>query len=91
MSNDQVHRNFIGGKWVEALGGQTYQRHNPYDQSLVAAYQDSGAEDAELAIAAAREAFDRGPWPRMPAAERGSVLRRAAALLRERANPCPTP
>ena len=63
---------------VSASGGaenDTYQRLNPYDQSLVATYQDSGAEDAELAIAAARRAFDRGPWPRTPAAERGAVLR----------------
>jgi len=81
----QVHRNFIGGRWIASSTGDTYERRNPYDQSQAGVYQDSGAEDARLAIEAAREAFDRGPWPRMPAVERGAVMRRAAALLRERA------
>lgn len=77
--------NFINGKWMAALAGRTYERRNPFDQSLVAIYQDSDADDAALAIDAARKAFDHGPWPRMPAASRGAVLKRAAALLRERA------
>jgi acyl-CoA reductase-like NAD-dependent aldehyde dehydrogenase len=80
-----VHRNFVGGEWTEATSGRTYQRMNPYDQSLVATYQDSNAADAAAAVDAAREAFDKGPWPQMPAAERAAVLRGAAALMRQRA------
>lgn len=79
-------QNFIDGKWVNAVGGRTYERRSPYDQSLVATYQDSDAEDVQIAVDAARRAFDHGPWPRMNAADRGAVLRRAAALLRERAD-----
>jgi acyl-CoA reductase-like NAD-dependent aldehyde dehydrogenase len=78
-------QNFIGGKWIDAVDGRTYERRNPFDQSLVATYQDSDERDAVLAIEAAREAFDKGPWPRKSAVERGAVLRRAAALVRERA------
>jgi acyl-CoA reductase-like NAD-dependent aldehyde dehydrogenase len=82
----QTELNFIGGNWVAALEGRTYQRFNPYDQSLVATYQDSGAEDVDRAVDAARRAFDTGPWPRMQARERGGVLKRAAALVRARAD-----
>ncbi|WP_168226771.1 aldehyde dehydrogenase family protein [Rhodoferax sediminis] len=78
-------QNFIDGKWVNAVNGGTYQRHNPFDQSLVATYQDSDERDAADAIDAARQAFDKGPWSRKSAAERGAVLRRAASLMRDRA------
>jgi acyl-CoA reductase-like NAD-dependent aldehyde dehydrogenase len=79
-------QNYIGGKWVDAVAGKTFSRNNPYDQSLVGVYQDSDEVDAENAVEAAREAFDFGPWPRMPATERAAILRKAAALLRERAD-----
>lgn len=77
-------QNFIGGQWVDAADGRTYERRNPYDQSLVALYQDSGEADAAAAIDAARRAFDDGPWPRMNAVDRAAIVRKAAALLRER-------
>ncbi|HSW16845.1 MAG TPA: aldehyde dehydrogenase family protein [Ramlibacter sp.] len=79
-----THKNFIGGKWVAAASGETYERRNPFDQSLVASYQDSDEHDVALAVDAAREAFDHGPWPRMSAFDRAAVLRRAAALVRQR-------
>jgi acyl-CoA reductase-like NAD-dependent aldehyde dehydrogenase len=79
-------QNYIGGKWVDAVAGKTFRRYSPYDQSLVGVYQDSDEADAANAVEAAREAFDFGPWPRMPATERAAVLRRAAALIRERAD-----
>lgn len=84
LSEVPVNQNFIDGKWINAREGQTYQRHNPYDQTLVATYQDSSEVDVDLAVDAARKAFDTGSWPRMSATERGSVLRRAATMMRER-------
>ncbi|MFT3816527.1 MAG: aldehyde dehydrogenase family protein [Rubrivivax sp.] len=81
----EARRNFIGGEWLPSATGEVYERRNPFDQSLAGIYQDSGPEDAARAIGAARQAFDHGPWPRLPAAERAAVLQRAAALLRERA------
>lgn len=77
-------KNFINGNWIEAQSGRTYQRLNPYDQSIVGVYQDSDAVDAELAIDAARLAFDTGPWRKTPAEQRAAVFKRAAQLLRER-------
>jgi acyl-CoA reductase-like NAD-dependent aldehyde dehydrogenase len=79
-----VQRNYIGGQWEESVTGRRYQRHSPYDQSLVGIYQDSDERDTEAAIDAAREAFDNGPWPRLTAMQRSAILRKAATLLRER-------
>ncbi|WP_328535463.1 aldehyde dehydrogenase family protein [Streptomyces sp. NBC_00344] len=72
---------FIGGTWTAAAGGQVREIRCPADGTLVATVDEAGAEDAAAAIAAAREAFDRGPWPSTPAAERAALLLRVAALL----------
>jgi betaine-aldehyde dehydrogenase len=72
---------FIGGAWTTATEGGTREIRCPADGSLVATVDEAGPKDAAAAIAAAREAFDRGPWPRTPAAERGAILLRTAELL----------
>ena len=68
----------IGGRWVDAADGQTLDRHSPAHDTLVAVYAKASQLDTERAIAAAREAFDGGPWPRMKGAERAAILRRVA-------------
>ena len=75
---------FIGGRWVAAESGDTRDIHCPADSSPVATVSEAGTVDVERAIAAAREAFDTGPWPRTVAGERGRVLRKVADRLRER-------
>ncbi|MFC8225009.1 aldehyde dehydrogenase family protein [Streptomyces sp. NPDC057287] len=72
---------FIGGRWSAALDGGTREIRCPADGELVAVVDEAGERDAAAAVAAAREAFDRGPWPRTPAAERGRLLLRVADLL----------
>ena len=72
---------FIGGQWTAALDGQTREIRCPADGSLVAAVDEAGPKDVAVAVAAARDAFDRGPWPGTPAAERGRLLLRVADLL----------
>ena len=76
---------FVGGRWVEAKSGETYEIVDPATERVVATVPKGGVADADEAIRAAREAFDKGPWPRMTAVERAEVLRKAAALIRERA------
>ena len=77
---------FVDGAWVSARAGGRREIRNPFDQSLVAEVDEAGPEDTEGAIAAARKAFDEGPWPRTPAVERGALLLRVADLLqRDRA------
>ena len=69
---------FIDGAWQDASDGSTLERHSPAHDKLVAVYAQAGVADAEHAIAAARRAFDSGPWPRMKGAERARVLRGVA-------------
>ncbi|MEV6419277.1 aldehyde dehydrogenase family protein [Streptomyces sp. NPDC051662] len=72
---------FIGGRWTAAVSGQTREIRCPADGTLVATVDEAGPKDAAAAIGAAREAFDSGPWPFTPAAERGARLLRVAELL----------
>lgn len=72
---------FIGGKWTAAVDGRVREIRCPADGTLVATVDEGGPKDAAAAIAAARDAFDRGPWPATPAAERGRLLLRVADLL----------
>ncbi|MFF3850691.1 aldehyde dehydrogenase family protein [Streptomyces sp. NPDC002328] len=72
---------FIDGGWRGALDGRTREIRCPADGSLVGVVDEAGGKDTVEAIAAARRAFDTGPWPRTPAAERGDLLLRVADLL----------
>jgi betaine-aldehyde dehydrogenase len=72
---------FIGGNWTSALDGQVREIRCPANGELVGTVDEAGPKDAAAAVAAARDAFDRGSWPRTPAAERGRLLLRLADLL----------
>ncbi|MER5897669.1 aldehyde dehydrogenase family protein [Streptomyces sp. NPDC001876] len=72
---------FIGGRWSAAIEGGTRDIRCPADGTAVATVDEAGPRDAAAAVAAAREAFDRGPWPSTPAAERGRLLLRVADLV----------
>jgi betaine-aldehyde dehydrogenase len=72
---------FIDGQWQQAAGGAVREIRCPADGSLVATVPEAGPEDAELAIEAARRAFDTGPWPATTSLERSSLLHRLADLL----------
>ncbi len=73
--------NWIAGSWVRARGGGRREIRCPADGSLVAEIDESGPEDTAAAIAAARDAFDHGPWPATSARERGDLLLTVAELL----------
>ncbi|RVX38958.1 betaine-aldehyde dehydrogenase [Nonomuraea polychroma] len=72
---------YIGGNWTRPIANGQRHIHSPADGSLVATVAEATAADAEAAIAAARHAFDAGPWPQTPARERGALLYRVADLL----------
>ena len=78
-------RMFIGGQPVEALSGRTFDSIDPYTGQPWAQVPEAGAADVDRAVAAARAAFDEGPWPQMPGVERGRVMRRLARLIEEHA------
>jgi betaine-aldehyde dehydrogenase len=75
---------FIGGRWARARGGATREIRCPADGQLVATVDEADCSDTEAAIAAARVAFDQGPWPTTPAGDRAALLWRVADLLVER-------
>ncbi len=74
---------FIDGEWQDAAGGGVRGIISPRDGREIVRLAWAGADDADRAAAAARRAFDSGPWPRLPARERGEILQRFAALVQE--------
>ena len=76
----------IAGKRLAASDGQTFAVVNPATDETIAHVAKAGLADVELAVAAARKAFDHGPWPRMAPYERGRIIQRIADRIRERAD-----
>ncbi|WP_340558678.1 aldehyde dehydrogenase family protein [Streptomyces sp. GSL17-111] len=71
----------VDGVWRAATAGTTREVIDPADATVLAVVAEGSAEDADDAVRAARRAFDTGPWPRTPVAERAALLRRTADLL----------
>ncbi|MFN8221862.1 MAG: aldehyde dehydrogenase family protein [Gaiellales bacterium] len=76
-------QNFVGGAWIDAAGGETYAKQNPWRPSEVTGvFQASGAEDARTAVAAAADAHQA--WATTPGPTRASFLFKAADALEAR-------
>ena len=73
--------NYVNGRFVPTCAGRTREFFNPADNSVLGVAADSEASDVEDAISAARVAFDHGPWPWTPAAERAGKLFKLADLI----------
>jgi len=74
----------IGGEWVRASRGKTFASLNPATEETIAEVAQAGASEIDAAAGAARRALKQGAWPAMTGAERGRILNRLAAILRER-------
>src|SRR6266487_4893538 len=81
----QPKKLFIGGKWVEAASGKTFETRDPATGDLLAKVAEAGAEDVDRAVEAARRSFDRGVWRDLPPAERAKVLWQVGDMIEERA------
>ena len=81
----ELQRHYIDGAFRESAAGGTFDTLNPTTNEVLAPVADGQAADVDAAVAAARRAYDEGPWPRLSATERAAALRRVAALLREHA------
>jgi aldehyde dehydrogenase (NAD+) len=77
----KTFQNFIGGEWVDAASGDTFDSTSPADGELIGTFPRSGADDVERAVAAAKEAYE--DWRLVPAPKRGEILFRFAQLLVE--------
>ena len=81
----QSFSNFIGGQWIGAASGRTFETRNPADTSeVVGVYPKCGVDETRHAIEAARIA--QPAWAAVPAPKRGEIFFRAAGLLESRAD-----
>jgi len=86
MSTQNIVRDlYIGGQWTPAASGARSDVVDPATGGVVGTVAEGDATDIDRAVAAARTAFEDGPWPRMSGRERARVLNRVAALIRENA------
>jgi betaine-aldehyde dehydrogenase len=77
------YTHFISNQETSAFSDKVIVRSSPATGRLVAEFGDGSTEDAQTAIAAARKAFDEGPWPKLSGVERGNLLFALATRLRE--------
>ena len=71
----------IGGKWVDSVSGKTFETYNPATGEVLAHVAEGDKQDIDLAVRAARRAFESGPWPAMSPSERGRLLWKLADLI----------
>jgi aldehyde dehydrogenase (NAD+) len=74
---------FVGGEWLEPRSGEHYATISPADEEPLAEIGQAGAEDVDLAVSAARDAYENG-WSALAPSERAKYLFRIARLLQER-------
>jgi acyl-CoA reductase-like NAD-dependent aldehyde dehydrogenase len=75
---------YIGGEWVAPLSGAEIEIVSPNSEDVVARVAEAGKADMDRAVEAARQAFDHGPWPTTPPAERAAKLMAMADHLEQR-------
>src|SRR6516225_12087598 len=74
----------IGGKWQPSASGKTFPTTNPATGEVICQVAEGDKADVDLAVKAARRAFEDGPWPKMNASERGRLLNRLADLIEQK-------
>jgi aldehyde dehydrogenase (NAD+) len=74
---------FIGGKWQDSRSGKTFPTVNPATGETICQVAEGDKADIDLAVTAARKAFEDGPWPKMNASNRGRLLNKLADLIEE--------
>ncbi|KAK6941535.1 Aldehyde dehydrogenase domain [Dillenia turbinata] len=76
---------FINGEFVDSISGKTLETIDPRTGEAIASVAEGDKEDVDLAVKAARHAFDHGPWPRMSGAERRQIIMKFADLVEQNA------
>src|ERR1700724_917499 len=79
----QARQALIDGRWHDGPSGQNFEVFNPSNEAVIARVADCRRADVDLAVAAARKAFDHGPWPRMSPSARGKILWKIGDLILE--------
>jgi aldehyde dehydrogenase (NAD+)/phenylacetaldehyde dehydrogenase len=78
-----VKKLYINGEWVDSISSKTFETVNPATGEKLADVAEAGPEDIDLAVKAAREAFDHGPWSRMGTAKKSRLIYKLADLMEE--------
>src|ERR1700733_4770390 len=73
----------INAKWVESASGKNFPTYNPATADVLAQIAEGDAEDINRAVAAARAAFDKGPWSKMSASQRGRIIWKIGDLIEQ--------
>jgi len=77
---------WISGRERPSVSGMTFERHSPYDGRSAGVFANGDKADLEIAVAAARKAFDEGSWPRSSARARYEVLTKVARIMGDNAD-----
>ena len=72
---------FINGRWVDSVSGKTFDTLNPATEDVITSVAEGDSADIDLAVSAAREAFENGPWKKTDARDRGRILLKIADLI----------
>jgi phenylacetaldehyde dehydrogenase len=75
------HQLFIDNQFVDAKSGKTFDVFDPASGQMIAKVAAADAADVDVAVAAARRAFETGPWPKMLPSERGKLMNKLADLI----------
>src|SRR5437899_11802146 len=81
----RAYENFTNSQWVESSTKQTFPVYDPSTEEVIAEVASSNAADIDLAVRAARTAFDSGPWATTTAQDRGRLLFKLAEKIRQNA------
>jgi len=76
---------YIGGEWVDPAGSDTIDVVSAHSEEVIGRVPDATPADVDRAVAAARHAFDHGPWPHLDPAERAAGIARLSAAIQARA------
>src|SRR6476619_4128600 len=88
IARPRIHQTqcFIGGQWIPAQSGKTFDTVDPSTEEVIASVAEGDAADIDAAVKAAREQFENGEWSRMDARDRGRLLSKLADLIEEEAD-----
>ena len=81
-----VTQHYINGKFVDGVKKETFEVVNPADETVIAHVQKGTKEDIDIAVAAAREAFENGPWATMGPTTRANLIFKLADLIEKNAD-----
>ena len=79
----KTYQNYVNGQWVSSSTGKTFPVFDPSTEEVIAQVAEASASDVDMAVKAARAAFDSGPWPATTAQDRGRILFKLAEKIRQ--------